>query len=99
MTWSASDMLASTGAAMPESYHEEGRNEYLQLQVDVGDTEKHWSEQLARKVALEVVDYAGFEQYWIRAFIENLGSMRFKSLWDFETYMERMFPGAGVLTP
>lgn len=99
MTWNASDLLASTGAAMPDSYYEQGQNEWAQLQVDVGDTEAHWRDQLQRHITLEVYDYSGLDQYWIDVFIEGLGSMRFKSLWEFETYMERMFPGTEILTP
>ena len=98
MTWSAGDMLASTGASMPDSYYEKGRAEYEQLQVDIGDTETHWSEQLERNVAISIGDYSGVDQYWLNVRIEGFGTMRFKSLWDLETYLERMFPGTEVLT-
>jgi len=91
MTWSASDMLASTGAAMPEWYYEEGRQDYERLKIDLGDMEADWVAKLpGRKVSIDLQEYVGPDQYWVTLNIDSL-VVRFPSLLDLQGYAERMY--------
>lgn len=91
MTWSASDMLASTGTAMPEWYYEDGRKDYEQLKVDLGDLEADWVARLPNaRVRIDLQEYVTIDQYWVTVNIDSL-TVRFPSLLDLEGYMERMY--------
>ena len=93
MTWNGSDLMLSVGNTMPESYYEQGRADFEQLVNDVDFTARHWSDLLGKDVTVDVSEFSGVSQYWLSVRVAGFGSMRFASLFEMETFFERMFPG------
>lgn len=92
MVWSASDMLASTGAAMPEWYQQQGVSEYVQFMTDVGKSAERWTEDTGVEVFIDVTEYVTAHQVQLHLWLGGMRLGPFTSLYELECYLERMYP-------
>lgn len=92
MVWTADQMADSYGNAMPDSYYETGRSEYTQFMTDVGEAEERWSRDLKAPVVIDVVNYVSSGQVSLAVWISSMRLAPFSSLYELESYLERMYP-------
>jgi hypothetical protein len=94
MVWTAQQMVASYGNAMPDSYYDGLRVEREQFEDMVRFTGEHWAAMLGRWVEFDVIDYLSCDSYRVEVRVAGFGAVSFTSLDEAEGWVDRMFPPA-----
>lgn len=92
MVWTAEQMIASYGNAMPDSYYEAGLAERDSWRRALEGEAEEWTRITARDCEVELLEYVHADQWLAELRIDGFAPMRFANLEDMREWLDRMFP-------
>jgi len=99
MVWTGSDMAASYGNWMPDSYYEYAVVEADRFAASVLLDAENWSAISGTEVSCVVRDYVGPDDYMLEVTVAGLGVTCFDSMAAAMKWFDIVWPASKVGTP